>query len=92
MPSDRPSPGDEMEVLEDGSSLVLSDLLNHVFDQGVVISGSVTIGIAGIDLVRLDLDLLLASVETTAQRLRGRARASEPNDADLPLLPADGSE
>jgi hypothetical protein len=43
--------------------LVLSDLLNRVLDKGVVIGGEVTIAVAGVDLVRLDLRLLLVAVE-----------------------------
>ena len=44
--------------------LVLGDLLNHVLDKGVVISGTVTISIANIDLLLVDLRVLLTSVET----------------------------
>jgi len=48
----------------DPEELVLGDLLNHVLDKGVVIGGSVTISVADIDLLVLDLRLLLTSVET----------------------------
>jgi hypothetical protein len=48
----------------DVERLVLGDLLNHVLDKGVVISGTVTISIANIDLLLVDLRLLLTSVET----------------------------
>lgn len=48
----------------DTEQLVLGDLLNHVLDKGVVIGGTVTISIADIDLLVLDLRLLLTSVET----------------------------
>jgi hypothetical protein len=54
--------GDEEEPL------VLSDLLNRVLDKGVVIGGEVTIAVAGVDLVRLDLRLLLVAVERLARR------------------------
>jgi hypothetical protein len=53
---------DEDEI--DTEQLVLGDLLNHVLDKGVVIGGTVTIAVADIDLVVLDLRLLLSSVET----------------------------
>ena len=61
----------------DVERLVLGDLLNHVLDKGVVITGTVTVSIANIDLLLVDLRLLLTSVETslrhgidqTAQRL-----------------------
>jgi gas vesicle structural protein len=52
----------------DTEELVLGDLLNHVLDKGVVIGGSVTISIADIDLLILDLRLLLTSVETAMRR------------------------
>ena len=55
---------DEIETEE----LVLGDLLNHVLDKGVVIGGTVTISIADIDLLVLDLRLLLSSVETAVRR------------------------
>jgi gas vesicle structural protein len=49
----------------DTEQLVLGDLLNHVLDKGVVITGTVTISVADIDLLMLDLRLLLSSVETS---------------------------
>ncbi|HEX8944744.1 MAG TPA: gas vesicle protein GvpJ [Gemmatimonadaceae bacterium] len=52
----------------DTEELVLGDLLNHVLDKGVVIGGSVTISVADIDLLVLDLRLLLTSVETAMRR------------------------
>ena len=52
----------------DTEQLVLGDLLNHVLDKGVVISGTVTIAVADIDLVMLDLRLLLTSIETAVRR------------------------
>jgi gas vesicle structural protein len=52
----------------DDEELVLGDLLNHVLDKGVVISGTVTISVADIDLLVVDLRLLLTSVETSVRR------------------------
>ena len=54
------------EALDD-QQLVLGDLLNTVLDKGVVISGQVTISIADIDLLMLDLRLLLTSVQTALE-------------------------
>jgi hypothetical protein len=51
----------------DDRQLVLGDLLNHVLDKGVVISGAVTISVADIDLLLVDLRLLLTSVETAVR-------------------------
>jgi gas vesicle structural protein len=55
---------DEVEVdADEGEQLVLSDLINRVLDKGVVISGQVTISVADIDLIALDLRLLVSSIE-----------------------------
>lgn len=72
----------------DGGALVLSDLLNRVLDKGVVISGHVTVSIADIDLLEVDLKLLLTSIETATRRrgIRG-AEPSPGGHADTPLLP-----
>lgn len=43
-----------------GTSLV--ELLDRVVARGAYVGGDVVIGLAGIDLVRLDLRLLLTSV------------------------------
>ena len=61
---------DAGSMLEDDGDepLILSDLLNRVLDKGVVISGEVTIAVAGVDLVRLDLRLLLVAVERHARK------------------------
>jgi hypothetical protein len=56
-------PRDDDEL--DDEQLILGDLLNHVLDKGVVITGSVTISVADIDLLMVDLRLLLTSIETS---------------------------
>ena len=64
---------DEDEI--DDEQLVLGDLLNHVLDKGVVITAQVTISIADIDLIALDLRLLLTSVQSAIEReARGTPR------------------
>ena len=72
-----PEPNDD--ELED-RELVLGDLLNHVLDKGVVISGDVIISIADIDLLSVELKLVLASVQTVLERHHSR------RDADVSLL------
>jgi hypothetical protein len=47
-----------------GTSLV--ELLDRVVHRGAYVSGDVTICLAGIDLVRLDLRLLLTAVADSA--------------------------
>ena len=60
--------------------LVLSDLINRVLDKGVVISANITISIADIDLIQLDLRLLISSFTTMMAR-------SRTTRADLPVRP-----
>jgi gas vesicle structural protein len=54
------SPEDQVTLLE---------LLDRVLDRGVVLSGDITLSVADVDLVQLDLRLLLSSVEA-ARRLQ----------------------
>jgi hypothetical protein len=63
----------------DDEELVLGDLLNHVLDKGVVISGNVTISIADIDLLVVDLRLLLTSVESSLRRGLGQSMLGVPS-------------
>jgi hypothetical protein len=63
-------PGD----LDEGEQLALSDLINRVLDKGVVISGHVTIAIAEIDLIAIDLRVLITSIQTAITRSEGAGR------------------
>ncbi len=56
--------------------LDLGDLLNHVLDKGVVLHGDVMLSVADVDLVRLNLGLLLAAVETSMQRAPQRTQGN----------------
>ncbi|MDQ3949999.1 MAG: gas vesicle protein, partial [Gemmatimonadota bacterium] len=64
--------------LDDDERHALSDLINRVLDKGVVISGHVTISVADIDLIALDLRLLVSSIQTAMAR---------GGDADAPRSP-----
>lgn len=75
---------DDLDQVDD-ERLVLGDLLNHVLDKGVVITGDVTVSIADIDLLRVGLSVMLTSVESEARR--GSALLM---NADVPLLPDEG--
>jgi hypothetical protein len=68
----------------DTETLVLGDLLNHVLDKGVVISGNVTISIADIDLLMLDLRLLLTSVESSLRRGLDQSMRAISSGAERP--------
>jgi len=64
----------QLDELYDPEALVLSDLINRVLDKGVVIHSHITISIADIDLIQLDLRLLISSVATLQQRADAPAR------------------
>ena len=81
-----------MSALEDfdldDERLALSDLVNRVLDRGVVIQGSVILSVAGIDLIKLDLSLVLSAVESELQRM---LRLRREENGHVPLLPVPGS-
>jgi hypothetical protein len=52
------------------SESTLGDLVDHVLNKGVVLTGEVVLGLAGVDLVYLRLQALLAA----ADRVQGKAR------------------
>lgn len=47
----------------------LVELLNRVLDRGVVITGEVTISVAGVELVYLGLNAVLTSISSARQHL-----------------------
>lgn len=53
---------------EEPRSLV--ELVNRVLDRGVVITGDITISVAGVDLVYLGLSAVLTSVSTARRTMR----------------------
>ncbi|MGH3728917.1 MAG: gas vesicle protein [Micromonosporaceae bacterium] len=65
------------QVRQPGESLV--DLLDRVVDRGAAVSGDVIISLAGIDLIRIDLRLLLISVDTM---LHPKPRDPRPRDPE----------
>jgi len=68
-----------------GDSLELAELLNTALDKGVVAHGDVTLAVADIDLVRLNLGLLLSAIETVDRR-----RGASPVAAGRSLAAAVG--
>ena len=65
-------------VLDVGEASVL-DVLDHVLAKGVMMTGDVTLGVAGIDLIYLRLSSLLCGADRVMPRHRSegssRARA-----------------
>lgn len=48
--------------------VTLLDLVDRIIDKGAVIRGQVVLAVADVDLVKLDLSVLLAAVETLEGR------------------------
>lgn len=49
------------------SAQPLADLLDRLVDTGAVVSGDVVVALAGVDLLRIDLRLLLVGVQTALE-------------------------
>ena len=62
------SPASRSELSPD-EQLTLVEIVNRVLDRGAVLSGDVTISVAGVDLVYLGLQVILTSVQTANTRL-----------------------
>ncbi|HEX9945061.1 MAG TPA: gas vesicle protein [Thermoanaerobaculia bacterium] len=58
------------EVLEliDGSEVSLLDTVDHLLNQGVVLTGEVVIGLAGVDLIYLRLSAVLCAADRILPR------------------------
>ena len=66
-PEEQPALAHEVALLE---------LVDRVLNKGVVLTGDITLSVAGVDLVYVGLRVLLASVETLEQdRAAHRPRA-----------------
>jgi hypothetical protein len=53
--------------------LSVLDLVDRLLNRGVVITGEATISVAGVDLIYLGLNVILAATESLAQKeARGR--------------------
>jgi hypothetical protein len=70
----------------DNTQLELTDLINRVLDKGAVIAGSVTISVADVDLIQLDLTVVLTAIATARRAERRRREIHGATDADVSLL------
>ncbi len=59
---------DEAQQIIDTADASLLDIVDHVLNQGVVITGDIILGVADIDLIYLGLSVILCS----ADRVQGR--------------------
>lgn len=62
--------------MQESRNISLVELLDRVLDKGAVISGEVAISVADIELIKLGLQLVIASTGTLV-RVEASARASE---------------
>ena len=76
--------------IDDTDRLMLSDLVNRVLDRGLVISGSIIVSVAGVDLIRVGLNIFIAAIETELQKAADRERARSLSNADVPVLRSPG--
>src|SRR4051812_10592899 len=67
-----------------GSGLV--DLIDRLLDAGAVVAGQVTVTLADVELIDLDLRVLLTSVEASRRRA-GLGPRTAPHRAARPLPP-----
>lgn len=58
----RPAPRPAEAVMEEPDATVL-DLVDNLLTKGVVLTGEVTFGLAGIDLIHVRLDAVLCAVD-----------------------------
>ncbi|SDJ97728.1 gas vesicle protein [Sediminibacillus albus] len=64
----------------DNQDVSLLDVLDAVLEKGVVLRGDITISIADIDLVYLDLRILLSSVDTLIDSAQGKRQATDKGE------------
>jgi gas vesicle structural protein len=56
----------------------LIELVNRVLDKGAVVTGEVVIGVGGVDLIYVGLQLVLSSIES----MERRQNRPDPTGAD----------
>lgn len=76
----------EPELL-DNRDVSLLDVLDAVLEKGVVLRGDITISIADIDLVYLDLRILLSSVDTLITAAEGKKTTTKKEQNPVSSYP-----
>jgi hypothetical protein len=70
----------------DNEQLSFLEVVDHVLNQGLVISGEITIAVADVDLVFLGLNVLLGSVDAIDRVLgknKDQPAQNQPKPVDL---------
>jgi len=58
---------DEARALLDGADSSLLDVVDNLLTKGVVLSGDVMVGLAGVDLIYVRLSVLLCAADRIAE-------------------------
>ncbi|MGP0066629.1 MAG: gas vesicle protein [Isosphaeraceae bacterium] len=67
-------PADSSTDLDDHHQPVsLCETLDRILNTGVVLAGEIVISVAGVDLIYLNLQVLLSSIETASRGVRRTA-------------------
>lgn len=61
----------------DRPDATIVDILDHVLNKGIMATGDVTLGVAGIDLIYLRLSALLCAADRVMPGARGAAAAKK---------------
>lgn len=62
----------------------LVELVDRVLDRGVVLRGDVTISVAGVDLIYLELRLLLSGIDALSRRALPGGESRGPGSGEAP--------
>ncbi|MDE3078004.1 MAG: gas vesicle protein [Chloroflexota bacterium] len=66
---------DDVDAALAQADVSLLELVDHVLNKGVVLSGEAVIAVADVDLIYVGLSLVLSSVETIRKTLANRREA-----------------
>ncbi len=61
-------------ILESSEEATLLDMIDKLLNKGVVVKGDVVLGVAGVDLVYLELSALLSAIDRILPNSGGRKR------------------
>ncbi len=64
----KPIEGEEAQQIIEQADASLLDIVDHVLNQGVVITGDIVLGVADVDLIYLGLSVVLCSADRVESR------------------------
>ncbi len=87
-PGARPGPPPLVPLVPE-RPVALVDLLDRLLAGGVVVAGEITLSVAEVDLVRISLRAMIASVRAAVRADAGTALPPAGADAGTPTGPSD---